>query len=46
MAATRTRYACSSCTAEFPQWYGRCPKCNEFATIDEVVAAHKAGTAT
>ena len=43
MAATRTRYACSSCTAEFPQWYGRCPKCGEFATIDEVAAASTSG---
>ncbi len=43
MAATRTRFACSSCAAEFPQWYGRCPKCSEFATIDEVTTARTTG---
>lgn len=34
--AGRTRYVCSNCSAESPQWLGRCPKCGEFATIEEV----------
>ncbi|MDH7601206.1 MAG: DNA repair protein RadA [Armatimonadota bacterium] len=35
MAKTRTRYVCQSCGYESPKWVGRCPDCDEWATLVE-----------
>ena len=35
MARTTSSYRCSACGATSAQWYGRCPKCGEFATLSE-----------
>ncbi len=35
MPKSRTVYVCSACGAESPQWFGRCPSCSEYGTIDE-----------
>ncbi len=35
MAKTRTRYVCQSCGYESPKWVGRCPDCDEWATLIE-----------
>ncbi|MFP4299426.1 MAG: DNA repair protein RadA [Spirulinaceae cyanobacterium] len=35
MPKSRTVYVCSACGAESPQWFGRCPSCLEYGTIDE-----------
>jgi DNA repair protein RadA/Sms len=35
MARTAAVYRCSACSATATRWYGRCPKCGEFATLAE-----------
>ena len=37
MAKTRTKFVCSKCGRQTPQHMGRCPKCGEFNTMQEVV---------
>lgn len=37
MAKTKTRYVCQSCGYESPKWVGRCPDCDEWATLVEEV---------
>lgn len=37
MAKSSTSYQCSSCGASSIRWLGRCAKCGEFGTVDEVV---------
>jgi DNA repair protein RadA/Sms len=37
MPKTRTRYVCQSCGYESPKWVGRCPDCDEWATLVEEV---------
>jgi DNA repair protein RadA/Sms len=38
---TSTVYRCSACAATSDRWYGRCPKCSEFATLVEQAPAAK-----
>lgn len=33
----KTVYVCSQCGAETPKWVGKCPKCNEWNTMNEEV---------
>ena len=35
----KTSYVCQQCSAEFPQWYGKCPTCGEWNTLVETVKA-------
>jgi DNA repair protein RadA/Sms len=35
MAKVTSSYQCSSCSATFPKWQGKCGKCGEFGTISE-----------
>ncbi|MGB9620575.1 MAG: DNA repair protein RadA, partial [Armatimonadota bacterium] len=37
MQKTRTRYVCQSCGYESPKWVGRCPDCDEWATLVEEI---------
>lgn len=39
MKKTKTSYFCTSCGNETPQWYGRCPACGEWGTVEEQVSA-------
>ena len=40
MAKTRSLYVCNQCGSEFPQYFGKCPACNEWNTlVEQVVAA-------
>ena len=39
MKKTKTSYYCTSCGNETPQWYGRCPACGEWGTVEEQVSA-------
>lgn len=32
---SKTMYVCSSCGYETPKWYGRCPTCGEWNTLNE-----------
>jgi DNA repair protein RadA/Sms len=35
MAKVATTYLCSECGWSGPKWYGRCPECGEWGTIEE-----------
>lgn len=37
MAKTRTKYVCSNCGRTTPGYFGRCPQCGEFNTMEEQV---------
>lgn len=37
MAKTRTVYICSSCGGESSQWFGKCPSCNVYGTLEEQI---------
>lgn len=37
MAKTRSTYICSNCGKRSPAYFGRCPQCGEFATMEEHV---------
>ena len=37
MAKTRTIYICSNCGSESSQWFGKCPSCNVYGTLEEEV---------
>jgi len=37
MAKTRSKYVCSNCGRQSPSFLGRCPSCNEFNTMQEVI---------
>ncbi len=36
-AKTKSVYICSNCGYETPKWLGKCPECNEWATLEETV---------
>ena len=38
-ARTRATYRCAECRSETPQWLGRCPACDAWGTLEEVVVA-------
>lgn len=35
MTRSRTRYVCSNCQNSESRWFGRCPACGEFNTVEE-----------
>lgn len=35
MAKPRTSYICNECGAESPQWFGKCPSCNTYNSLEE-----------
>jgi DNA repair protein RadA/Sms len=35
MAKSRTIYICSQCGHESPQWYGKCPSCGTYNSLEE-----------
>lgn len=35
MAKTRILYVCSACGGESPQWYGKCPSCGVYGSLQE-----------
>lgn len=37
MAKTRTKYVCQQCDSHYPTAYGRCPQCNAWGSLVEVV---------
>lgn len=44
--AAKSIYVCSACGAEAPKWSGQCSECGDWNTLQETVAASKAGGAT
>lgn len=39
MAKVKTSYICSECGYETPKWYGKCPNCGEWNTMNEEAPA-------
>lgn len=37
-AKNKTVFVCSACGCESPKWYGRCPSCGEWNTMEEELA--------
>lgn len=37
MAKAKTIYVCSACGAQHPQWYGKCPSCGTYGTLEEEI---------
>ena len=35
MAKVKSIYVCSECGFESPKWYGKCPSCGEWNTLNE-----------
>lgn len=42
---TKMIYACSECGAESTKWYGRCPSCGAWNTMEEQVQSHGSSSA-
>ena len=38
MSKSRIVYVCSECGAESPQWFGKCPSCGVYGTLEEQVS--------
>ncbi|MFN8071785.1 MAG: DNA repair protein RadA [Mycobacterium sp.] len=45
MAKLRPQYRCSECRHVMPKWFGRCPECGTWGTVDEVAALAAVGGA-
>lgn len=39
MAKSKTIYICNACGSESPQWYGKCPSCGVYGTMEEQIMA-------
>ena len=37
MAKIKSVYICSQCGYESPKWYGKCPTCGEWNTMEEEI---------
>lgn len=37
MAKSRTIYVCSACGSSTPQWFGKCPSCGTYGTLEEEI---------
>lgn len=37
MAKVKSVYVCSECGFESPKWYGKCPQCNQWNTLNEEI---------
>ncbi len=42
----RASYVCQQCGYETPQWYGKCPNCNEWNTLVETVKEVSGGSSS
>lgn len=39
MAKAKTYYVCNECGAESPQWFGKCPACGTYNSLEEQLAS-------
>ncbi|MCW6035107.1 DNA repair protein RadA [Spirulina subsalsa FACHB-351] len=39
MPKSRTSYLCNECGAETPQWFGKCPNCGTYGSLEEQIVA-------
>lgn len=44
MAKIKSVYICSQCGYESPKWYGKCPSCNEWNTMNEEIVDKSSST--
>ena len=44
MVKIKSVYICSECGYESPKWYGKCPSCGEWNTMNEELVDKKAST--
>jgi DNA repair protein RadA/Sms len=44
MAKLRSLYVCNECGAEFPQYFGRCPSCHTWNSLEEQIAPSAAAS--
>lgn len=42
MAKPKTYYVCNECGAESSQWFGRCPSCGTYNSLEEQIIVHSA----
>lgn len=45
MAKSKSAYICSECGYESPKWYGKCPGCGEWNTMNEEIITSSSKTA-
>lgn len=45
MAKLKTNYICSNCGYASPKWYGQCPQCKEWNTLNEEIESKSSPTA-
>ncbi|NES86300.1 MAG: DNA repair protein RadA [Moorea sp. SIO2B7] len=43
MSKSRTIYVCSECGSESSQWFGKCPSCSVYGTLEEQVITTNSG---
>ena len=43
MAKIKKTFFCTECGYETPKWLGKCPECNEWATLEEAVKEIQSG---
>ncbi len=43
MAKLRSRWVCNDCGSDFPQYFGRCPSCNTWNSLEEQAPTAAAG---
>ncbi len=46
MAKTKTLFVCNNCGYETAKWYGKCPSCNEWDTMEEQVVINEPAKAS
>ena len=44
MAKAKSVYVCNACGYESPRWYGRCPACEAWNSLEETIAASPEGS--
>ncbi|MBQ4129334.1 MAG: DNA repair protein RadA [Ruminococcus sp.] len=44
MAKIKSVYICSECGYESPKWYGKCPSCGEWNTMNEEIKEHSSSS--
>ena len=42
MAKQQRKFVCTECGASFPRWSGRCPNCEKWDSLEEVISTPKA----
>ncbi len=42
MAKSKTVFVCSQCGSESPQWYGKCPACGTYNSLEEQISKQSA----